>query len=72
MDLEDYVVSGEDLVAEVVNLYPEAEEFFRELGMHCVGCGGAEVETVWAACRVHGLNPAQVLRELNRRIMGEA
>jgi len=63
-------VSGDDLVAEVVNLYPEAAEFLQSVGMHCVGCMAAHGETLYHACSVHGLNGAEVIRELNRIITG--
>lgn len=69
MDFEEYVVNGDDLISEVVNLYPEAEEFLTELGMHCIGCESAQFESVQDACRVHGLDTAKVIAEINRRIM---
>ncbi len=71
MNIEDYVVTGDDLVAEVVNLYPEAAEYMAELGLGCVGCSSAEFETLWDACHTHGLNAVKTLDEINRRILGE-
>ncbi len=70
MEPEELIVAGDDLVAEVVNLYPEAEEYLQSLGMHCVGCAAAQMETMQEACRAHGLSTARVLIELNRRITG--
>lgn len=67
----DYVVTSDDFVSEVVNLYPEAAAYLEELGMHCLGCSSSQFETLGDACRVHGLSPAKVLPALNRRIMGE-
>lgn len=71
MDWDDMVVSGDDLMAEVVNLYPEVIEFLYSVGMHCVGCEASQMETVRDACRVHGLDPNKVVRQLNRIIMGD-
>ncbi len=73
MELDDYadqIVSGDDLLLEVINLYPEVLDFFYELGMHCVGCESASFESVRDACRAHGLNPMAVVRELNNIIAG--
>ncbi len=70
MDFDDYIVTGDDFVSEVVNLYPEAAEYLAELGMHCLGCSSSRFETLRDACRVHGLRTADVLPELNRRITG--
>ena len=61
-------VSGEDLIGEIANLYPETQEFLMSLGMHCLGCAAAASETLAEACRVHGLSTFKVKRELNRII----
>lgn len=65
-EMEEGPLSGDDLIAEIVNLYPETVEFLESAGMHCVGCTAAAGETLFEACRVHGLSGAKVLRELNR------
>ena len=72
MNEEDYVVTGDDFVSEIVNLYPEAAEYLASLGMHCLGCASSQFETLWDACRVHGLKAGAVILELNRRITGES
>ena len=69
-EMEEGPVSGDDLVAEVVNLYPEAVDFLQSVGMHCIGCAAAHGESLYDACRVHGLSGAKVVQELNRRIVG--
>lgn len=65
-EMEEGPIAGDDLIAEIVNLYPEAAGFLQSIGMHCVGCAAAHGETLFEACRVHGLSGAKVLRELNR------
>lgn len=35
------------------------------LGMGCIGCPSAQVETLEEACHVHGLNVEDVLKKLN-------
>jgi hybrid cluster-associated redox disulfide protein len=70
MNEEEYIVAGDDFVSEIVNQYPEAAEYLASLGMHCLGCASAQFETLWDACRAHGLKVGIVLRELNRRITG--
>lgn len=67
-ELEEGPVSGEDLIGEIANLYPETQEFLMSLGMHCLGCAAAASETLAEACRVHGLSTFKVKRELNRII----
>ena len=45
-------------------------DFLQSVGMHCVGCMAAHGESLYDACRVHGLSGAKVVRELNRIIAG--
>ena len=71
MDWDDMIVTGDDLMAEVVNLYPEVIDFLGQVGMHCVGCAASQMETVREACRVHGLDTNKVVRQLNRIITGD-
>ena len=73
MELDDYadqIISGDDLLLEVINMYPDVVDFFYELGMHCLGCESATFESVRDACRAHGLNPRAVVEELNNIAAG--
>ena len=36
-----------------------------QCGMHCVGCPSSIGESLEEACAVHGLNPDEVLAEIN-------
>ncbi len=69
MDTDEYVVNGDDLIAEVVADYPEAAAVLAENGMHCVGCASSTMETLFEACRAHGLRAGKILLEINRRIL---
>ena len=61
-------VSGDDLIGEIVSMYPETVDFLAEIGMHCIGCASSQFETLYEACRVHRLKASKVIRELNRII----
>ena len=71
MNEEEYLVNGDDFVSEIVSQYPEAAEILASLGMHCLGCPSAAFETLWEACRAHGLRLGPVIAALNRRLTGE-
>ena len=64
------IVSGEDMISEVLSRYTEVEEVLMDSGMHCLGCFSAGFETLREACRVHGLDPAEVLEKVNKKIEG--
>lgn len=46
------------------NLYP----VFAELGMHCIGCPSAQMETLEEACEVHGVNADELINKINEQL----
>lgn len=51
-------------IQEILRLMPEAEEIFAAHGMGCPCCLGAEDETLSDGASGHGINLAQLLKEL--------
>ncbi len=60
------------IVAEVMMKAPQAQPFFMNIGMHCLGCALATGETIEQACRAHGVDADQFLEELNDFLASEA
>ena len=58
-------LTGESVISEVLARYPEAAQVMMEAGMHCLGCISATYETIREAYYVHGLDPAEVLEQIN-------
>ena len=52
-------------IIEIVQQYPETLEVFARNGLGCIGCAAARFENLEAGARVHGLNPDQLVDELN-------
>lgn len=52
-------------IAEALKLRPEIAPVLMSKGMHCLGCVIAQGETIEQAAEVHGLNPDQLIKELN-------
>lgn len=71
MDYDDGPISSDDLIAEIVNLYPETIPYLNSIGMHCIGCHSAQFESLHEACSVHGLKTWQVMEKLNAIVTGE-
>ena len=44
---------------------PEKAELLLEVGMHCLGCPAARMETLEEACAVHGVDVEELLEKLN-------
>ena len=53
-------------IGEILEKAPEKAEILLEIGMHCLGCPAALVETLEEACMVHGIDVEDVLEELNK------
>lgn len=64
------MITKEMLIGQVLKQYPETAEVFLKLGMHCLGCPSATMESVEGAARTHGKDPDKLVEELNR-VVGE-
>lgn len=65
---ENMPVSRHDLIAEVVERYPEAAEILMDFGIGCYNCHIAEFETLEQGILGHGFSEdelEEVLEQLN-------
>lgn len=58
-------ITENTLIAEVLELNPNAAEILLEAGMHCFGCALAHGETIAEAVSVHGQDLEKLLTKLN-------
>ena len=54
--------------AEIMKKYPEAVETLLKQGMHCIGCPMAMQETLEQGALAHGLDPDELIKELNKKL----
>ena len=54
--------------SEIMQKNPEAMEILMEKGMHCCGCPIAMEETLEQGAMAHGLNPDELVKELNKKL----
>lgn len=52
-------------IGEVLDKVPDAAPFFLQMGMHCLGCPSARMETVEQACMVHGVDVNELIDQIN-------
>ena len=52
-------------IGEILEKAPEKAEILLEVGMHCLGCPAAQMETLAEACEVHGIDVDFMLEKLN-------
>ncbi len=58
-------ITENTLIAEVLELNPNAADILLEAGMHCFGCALAHGETIAEAVAVHGEDLETLLAKLN-------
>jgi len=51
---------------EALQADPRARDVFAAYGMGCIGCMGVSMETIEDGAKMHGLDPEQVVADLNR------
>ena len=58
-------ITADTLIADCLQLNPNAPEILMAAGMHCFGCALAHGETVAEAVAVHGEDHDSLLEKLN-------
>ena len=58
-------ITKDTIIAEVIQINPNAGEILMSYGMHRLGCAIAHGETVGQAAEVHGADLDAMLEELN-------
>lgn len=58
-------ITADTLIAECIQINPNAAEILLSTGMHCIGCAMAHGETIAEAVAVHGEDLDKLLAKLN-------
>lgn len=61
-------ITENTLIAECLEINPNAVEILQGAGMHCFGCAMAHGETIAEAVAVHGEDLEALLAKLNEGI----
>ncbi len=61
-------ITENTLIADVLELNPNAADILLEAGMHCFGCALAHGETIAEAVAVHGEDLETLLAKLNEGV----
>lgn len=63
--MQERKITKEMSILDIVHQYPETIEVFARNGLGCIGCAAARFENLEAGAKVHGINPDQLVDELN-------
>ena len=58
-------IEKDTIIGDVLDIAPQSAPLFFAIGMHCLGCPSSRGETVEEACAVHGVDPDELVAELN-------
>lgn len=61
-------ISEQMTILEVLKAAPQTRKVFDRHRMRCKGCQGAAAETVAAGAWNHGIDPKDLVRELNEAV----
>ncbi|MGN1208614.1 MAG: DUF1858 domain-containing protein, partial [Christensenellales bacterium] len=63
--MENFKVTKDTILADVLDFVDEAEPILLGFGMHCLHCPHSVMETLEEACAVHEIDLDLVLEKLN-------
>jgi len=58
-------ITKDTIIADILQIAPDAFPLFQAQGMQCLGCGRARSETLEQACSGHGVDVDELLKSLN-------
>ena len=56
------------IVGDIVEKYPQLVPVMMNVGLHCIGCGVSQLETLEEACMTHGIDPIDMIDILNDQL----
>ena len=63
---EEFLITKDMPIGEVVQKYPQTAEVMFRYGMHCIGCHVAAFETVEQGALAHGIDVDKFMEDLNK------
>jgi hybrid cluster-associated redox disulfide protein len=59
-------LNGKTTIGRALTSHPKAAAVFKKYGMACTKCGGAHAEPIEKAAEMYGVNPRNIVRDLNK------
>lgn len=58
-------VTKNTMIGELLRIDENVAPILLEIGMHCLGCPSAQMETIEEAAMVHGIDPDALVAKIN-------
>ncbi len=58
-------INKNTMIGELLVIDPDIAPILLGIGMHCLGCPSSQMETIEQAAMVHGINPDDLVNDIN-------
>ena len=58
-------VTKDTMIGDLLQIDQNVAPLLLNIGMHCLGCPSSQMETIEKAAMVHGLDPDELVVEIN-------
>ena len=58
-------VTKDTMIGDLLQIDADIAPMLLNIGMHCLGCPSSQMETIEEAAMVHGLDPDDLVVEIN-------
>ena len=65
-------VTKDTMIGELLQIDENVAPMLLNIGMHCVGCPTSQIETIEEAAMVHGIDPDDLVNDINDFIEHDA
>lgn len=53
------------MIGQLLSIDTDVAPILMNIGMHCLGCPSSQMETIEEAAMVHGIDPNDLVNEIN-------
>lgn len=61
-------VTKEMTFFEVMRMYPEVVKVLQKYNLGCIGCMGAQNESIEQGAKAHGIDPDELINDINSAV----
>ncbi len=61
-------ITKDTTILEALQAHPRSREIFIKHGLGCIACMGATMESIESGARMHGMEPDDLVEDLNRLV----
>ena len=65
-------VTKDTMIGELLRIDENIAPILLNIGMHCLGCPSSQMETIEQAAMVHGIDPDDLVEEINTFLAQES